>query len=126
MVKEVLDDNPTQPPMEALLAHFFSPHRPGYHNEDVLWFLEWANKQKHWCDNTFKVDEKVLNLIDPFLIMLLITTAVSHKDGRIEVVFGPYPCQVHHTVTICACGVQCSPDLSSAVSQPCRSSVSAR
>ena len=71
MVKEVLNDNPIQPPMEALLAHFFSPHRPGYHNEDVLWFLEWANKQKHWCDNTFKVDEKVLNLIDPFLIIII-------------------------------------------------------
>ena len=64
MVKEVLvfsNNIPIQPAMEALLAHFFSPHRPGYHNEDVLWFLEWVNKQNHCCGNASKPDEEVLN-----------------------------------------------------------------
>ena len=38
--------------MEGLFAHFFSPYRCGYHTEDVLWFLEYANKQKQWTANS--------------------------------------------------------------------------
>ena len=53
--------NPMQPVVEALLAHFFSSHRPSYHKEDVLWFLKWANKQKHWCDSASKSNEEVLD-----------------------------------------------------------------
>lgn len=32
--------------MEGLLAHFFSPDRPMFTNEDVLWFLVFANEQE--------------------------------------------------------------------------------
>ena len=35
--------------MEGLFAHFFSAHRPAYHQDDVGWFLELANQQEHWC-----------------------------------------------------------------------------
>ena len=35
--------------MEGLFAHFFSAHRPAYHQHDVGWFLELANQQEHWC-----------------------------------------------------------------------------
>lgn len=35
--------------MEGLFSHFFSPHRPGYHQEDREWFLELANQQDDWC-----------------------------------------------------------------------------
>ena len=35
--------------MEGLFAHFFSPHRPGYHHKDMEWFLELANQQEDWC-----------------------------------------------------------------------------
>lgn len=37
--------------MEGLLAHFFSPYQCVYHTEDVQWFLELANEQKHWGTN---------------------------------------------------------------------------
>ena len=37
--------------LEGLFAHFFSPDRPGYHTEDVQWFLELANKQEQWKAN---------------------------------------------------------------------------
>ena len=54
IVKKALNfPNPSfKPAVEALLAHFFSFHRPGYHKEDVSWFLEWANTQKYWCAST--------------------------------------------------------------------------
>ena len=35
--------------LEGLFAHFFSSHRPGYHKEDMEWFLELANQQEDWC-----------------------------------------------------------------------------
>ena len=34
--------------VEGLLAHFFSADQPKYEFEDVRWFLELVNKQKHW------------------------------------------------------------------------------
>ena len=40
--------------MEGLFAHFFSPYRRGYHAEDVQWFLELANKQEHWKNNSLE------------------------------------------------------------------------
>ena len=33
---------------EKVLAHYFSPERPGYFDEDIFWFLELANKQEQW------------------------------------------------------------------------------
>ena len=39
--------------LEGLLAHFFSPYRPHYHRDDVLWFLRLANEQEQWCYNPF-------------------------------------------------------------------------
>ena len=44
--------------MEGLLSHFFSPHRPTYQRDDVLWFLRLANEQGQWCYNPFQEDEE--------------------------------------------------------------------
>ena len=54
IVKEALNfpNTSIKSAVEALLAHFFSHHRPGYHKEDVTWFLDWANTQKYWCAST--------------------------------------------------------------------------
>ena len=41
--------------MEGLLVHFFSPDRPIYANEDVLWFLEFANGQEQLALSTSMV-----------------------------------------------------------------------
>lgn len=38
--------------IEGLLTHFFSPDKPSFAPEDVVWFLELANHQKQWCCNT--------------------------------------------------------------------------
>lgn len=35
--------------MEGLMAHFFSPVRQHYTDEDVQWFLNFTNKKKQWC-----------------------------------------------------------------------------
>ena len=42
--------------VEGLLAHFFSPDRPSYADEDVLYFLEMANQQEQWCDYPLSKD----------------------------------------------------------------------
>lgn len=34
--------------MEGILAHFFSPYRPSYYQEDVVWLLKLANEQEQW------------------------------------------------------------------------------
>ena len=44
--------------MEGLLAHYFSPDRPTYVEEDVLWFLQLANDQEQWCLNPFLGEEE--------------------------------------------------------------------
>ena len=41
--------------MEGLLVHFFSPDRPIYANEDVLWFLEFTNEQEQLALSTSMV-----------------------------------------------------------------------
>lgn len=49
--------------MEGVLAHFFSPHRPSYMNEDVLWFLEFVNQPGQWCNQGVGVPEVVTRVL---------------------------------------------------------------
>ena len=35
--------------IDGLFSHFFSEHRPEFHQDDIKWFLEFANNQMSWC-----------------------------------------------------------------------------
>ena len=124
MVKEVLSSSyntPIKPAVEALLAHFFSPYRPSYHRQDVLWFLECANKQKQWFDTSSVKPEEEVNKLMSSLTWAIISwtvlcmTAVSNRYGNIEVLLRSYPCQLH---ILCTCGFWSSSHVLSAVPQP--------
>ena len=82
IVKEVL--TPIKPAIEAMLAHFFSFHRPGYHKEDVLWFLKWANKT---CDDDMHTLE--MGILKFYLGRILVNCKVpSHS---VQVAFNSLP-----------------------------------
>lgn len=47
--------------IEGLLSHFFYPYLVNYHQEDVLWFMDLANRQAQWRPHPFQsemVDEE--------------------------------------------------------------------
>ena len=87
--------------MEGLFSHFFSPHRPGYHQEDVEWFLELANQQDDWC--VPNVSEDVIggtseqDLLDEFQKSIFEKERARTANLSVEVC---------HSVIICyMCGV---------------------
>ena len=43
---------------EGLLGHFFSEHHTFYHESDIWWFLDIANKQSQW-QTTFLMNEVI-------------------------------------------------------------------
>ena len=50
-------DKPVRVAIEGLLSHFFYPYLMNYHQEDVLWFMELANKQLQWRPHPLQNDE---------------------------------------------------------------------
>ena len=47
--------------LEGLFAHFFSPERQHYNNDDICWFLWHANNQTEWKNNQLKDDFSMLS-----------------------------------------------------------------
>ncbi len=39
---------PTRAALEGLLSHYFSPYQLNHHMEDMLWFMDLANRQHQW------------------------------------------------------------------------------
>lgn len=72
-------NTPVRLVIEGLLAHFFSPDRPSYVQDDVVWFLKFANKQEQWCFNANP--EKVDSEIEPVADASVSLFAVSSTWG---------------------------------------------
>ena len=57
------DDKLVKVLLEELLAHYFSADRPGYHPEDIKYFLQLINAQLHWQLQVTTTKEASLSVV---------------------------------------------------------------
>ena len=101
--------------LEGFFAHFFSSYRRGYHREDVQWFLELANKQKHWGANHAQYQLPNQESIGICVFKLYLGRILGSRDERDEVAVHSGPLQLYHhkSRSQVGCVLMATPDLGS-------------